>query len=69
MKKILSVFVAGVAYCALSGCAIIGLPPDRVQVVDYQKMQIVDDHAKRTGMTVIWLNQPTRIVDRVASRS
>ena len=69
MKKIGFLLVTGAAFCALSGCAGLGLAPDRVQVVDYKKMQVIDDHARRSGLTVIWLNQPTRTVDKDAVRS
>lgn len=67
MKKVISLFAAGAVLALLGGCANIGLAPDRVEVVDYQKMDLVNDYAKRTGMTVIWVRQPTRTVDRVAA--
>ena len=70
MKKILALVAATVAAGLLGGCA--GLPDfgvaaDRVEVVDYQKMRLVEEHAKRNGVTVIWMREPTRWVDRVAA--
>ena len=53
----------------LGGCANFpgfGIAADRVEVVDYRKMQFIEEHAKRSGITVIWLRQPTKLVDRVA---
>ena len=69
MKKLNSlpmVLAAGAAFAMMGGCANIGLAPDRMEVVDYQKMDLINDYAKRTGMTVIWVRQPTRTVDKVA---
>ena len=66
MKKFISLLVASAALALLGGCANIGLAPDRMEVVDYQKMDLINDYAKRTGMTVIWVRQPTRTVDKVA---
>ena len=70
MKK-LSVLSAVVLMTILSGgCATsssFGIASDRVEVVDIQKVKLIEDYAKRTGLTVIWMRQPTKIVDRAAS--
>ncbi len=70
MKK-LSVLGAVVLMTILSGgCATsssFGIASDRVEVVDIQKVKLIEDYAKRTGLTVIWMRQPTKIVDRAAS--
>ena len=60
------------ATAVLGGCANLpqfGIAPDRVEVVDYQKNNLVERYARRNGAMVIWLNQPTRIVDRTANGS
>ncbi len=70
MKKVLVMLAATGAVLVSGGCAnapTFGIAPDRVEVVDYQKMVLVEDYAKRTGMTVIWMRQPTRLVDKVAA--
>ena len=70
MKRVLSLVVATLMVGLLGGCANMpsfGIAADRMEVVDYQKMQLVEDYAKRTGMTVVWFRQPTRLVDRVAA--
>ena len=70
MKK-LSVLGAVALMTILSGgCATsssFGIASDRVEVVDIQKVKLIEDYAKRTGLTVIWMRQPTKIVDRAAS--
>ena len=64
--------VSAVALVAVfsSGCATtssFGVAPDRIEVVDVQKVKLIEDYAKRTGLTVIWMRHPTKIVDRAAS--
>ena len=69
--KQLSVLGAVALVAILSGgCATsssFGIASDRVEVVDIQKVKLIEDYAKRTGLTVIWMRQPTKIVDRAAS--
>lgn len=72
MKKSLVSMGAALATALLGGCANLpgfGIAPDRVEVVDYRKISLVESYAKRNGMVVIWLRQPTRIVDRPANGS
>ena len=69
MKKVLAFVVATLMVGLLGGCANMpsfGIAADRMEVVDYQKLRLIEDYAKRTGMTVIWMREPTRLVDRVA---
>ena len=69
--KNLSVVGAVTLVAILSGgCATsssFGVASDRVEVVDVQKVRAIEDYAKRTGLTVIWMRQPTKIVDRAAA--
>lgn len=72
MKKSLVLMGALLATVLISGCANlthVGIATDRVEVVDYQKMNLVESYARRNGMTVLWMHQPTRIVDRPANGS
>lgn len=72
MKKVLALIFAAFSVLLLGGCAAMpgfGIAADRMEVVDYQKMQLVDNYAKRTGMIVIWMREPTRLVDRPAAGS
>ncbi|MBL0121573.1 MAG: hypothetical protein IPP88_02205 [Betaproteobacteria bacterium] len=72
MKKILALLAATFAVALLGGCASMpsfGIAADRMEVVDYQKMDLIDNYAKRTGMIVIWMREPTRLVDRPAAGS
>ena len=57
MRNILVLVTAVLAVGLLGGCAgmpTFGVASDRVEVVDYRKMQLIDDQAKRIGVTVIW---------------
>jgi hypothetical protein len=70
MKNILVGVAASFAVGLLGGCANLpgfGVAADRVEVVDYRKVELIEDYAKRSGITVIWIRQPTRLVDRVAA--
>ena len=70
MKKIVSLVVVAAAVGFLAGCANMpsfGIAADRVEIVDYRKMQFIEEQAKRSGVTVIWLRQPTKLVDRVVA--
>ena len=72
MKKSLVIMGTVLATTLLGGCANLthfGIAPDRVEVVDYQKINLVERYARRNGSLVIWLNQPTRIIDRTANGS
>ena len=72
MKKVFAVIFATSSVALLGGCAVMpsfGIAADRMEVVDYQKMQLIDNYAKRTGMIVIWMREPTRLVDRPAAGS
>lgn len=72
MKKVLVLIAATCAVLLSGGCATapaFGVAADRVEVVDYRKMAIIERYAMRSGMQVIWLHQPTKIVDKVASGS
>lgn len=70
MKKSLVLMGALLATALPGGCANLahfGIAPDRVEVVDYQKINLVENYARRNGVTVLWLHQPTRIIDRPAN--
>lgn len=67
MKKVLSLLAACAAFAMLGGCATaptFGIPDDQVEVVDTQKMQLVEDWARRSNVTVIWYRKPTRLVPK-----
>ena len=70
MKRVLALVAATLTAGLLGGCANMpsfGIAADRMEVVDYQKIHLIEDYAKRTGMTVVWLRTPTRLVDRAAT--
>ena len=70
MNKIVALVVFAAAAGLLGGCANMpsfGIAADRVEIVDYRKMQFIEEQAKRSGVTVIWLRQPTKLVDRVVA--
>ena len=67
MRKILVLVIGVLAVGLLGGCAgmpSFGVANDRVEVVDYRKMQFIDEQARRTGVSVIWLRPATKVVDR-----
>lgn len=53
----LAVRAALLLVASLTGCASSG---SREQVVDTQKIDLVEHWAQRSGVTVIWVNQPRR---------
>ena len=58
MKRILIL-----SACAwLGGCASVGNAPATVEIVDSQKVQLVEQWARRSNVQVIWMNVPTRSV-------
>lgn len=58
MKRISAIFA-----CAwLAGCASFSGPSATVDVVDSQKIQLVEQWARRSSVQVIWMNVPTRSV-------
>jgi hypothetical protein len=70
MKKVLSLLAVGAAFTLLGGCATaptFGVPDDQIEVVDTQKIQLVEDWARRANVTVIWYRKPTRLVPKTAA--
>lgn len=59
MKRIASCFTV-VGATLLSGCAGWGGSSAPAYAVDQQRVGAIEAAAKRTGVQVIWLNQPTR---------
>jgi hypothetical protein len=67
MKRVLPLLAAAAATTLLGGCATaptFGIPDDQIEVVDTQKMQLVEDWARRANVTVIWYRKPTRLVPK-----
>lgn len=63
------IFFAFAALC-MAGCATTGAAggaSDTVEVVDYQKIQLVESAAQHVNVKVIWINEPTKRVP-VASK-
>ncbi len=63
MKKTLFLFAAAI----LTGCAhapTFGIPDDKMEVLDTQKMQLIEDWARRSNVDVIWYRKPTRLVPK-----
>lgn len=69
MKKILLLVIAALAAGLFGGCA--GWPTyrndDRVEVVDHRRMQFIEEQARRSGVSVIWLRPSTKLVDRATA--
>lgn len=59
MRRTLCLLLAATAPC---GCASLSGPPTTEAVVDHQKVELIDRWARRSGVTVIWLNKPLRYV-------
>ena len=67
MKKILVLVAATFMLLLAGGCANMpgfGIAPDRMEVPDTYKMQVIEKYAKQSGMRVIWMREPTKLVDR-----
>ena len=58
-KAILSGVVMVLMLC---GCATAPPDPNERVVVDQQKIDLVESWARAKGVTVLWMNTPTRIV-------
>jgi hypothetical protein len=62
MKKAILGFVLGSAALALVGCASWHRDPGYVDVVDHQKIELVERWARQNNTQVIWVTSPTRRV-------
>lgn len=58
MKRVMMISLC----MALGGCASFGNPPSVVDIVDSQKVVLVEQWARRNSVQVIWMNVPTRSV-------
>ena len=62
MKKTILFSIFGIFALALSGCATWPSDPAYVEVVDYQKIGIVERWARSNNTHVIWVTTPMRKV-------
>ncbi|MBL8521044.1 MAG: hypothetical protein JNK75_10265 [Betaproteobacteria bacterium] len=64
MKRALMILaIAGLG----SGCASMGPPPGTTDIVDQQKVDLVNAWARRNSVQVLWLNMPLRNVPAQAT--
>lgn len=61
MKKTLP-FLAAATVTLLAGCASNPATRNTVEVVDYQKIQAIEQAADHYNVRVIWVNKPTKRV-------
>lgn len=56
--------IVATALVIAGGCASVSTPASlsnaRVDDTDYQKIQLVEQWAARSNVTVVWVNRPTR---------
>lgn len=63
MKKAMLVFLLGTGALMFSGCASMWPgTPGYVEVIDQQKIQLVERWARTNNTQVIWITAPTRKV-------
>ena len=62
MKKVLLNMCLASSALMLGGCATWPGTPGYVEVVDQQKIELVEKWARTNNTQVIWLNTPTRKV-------
>ena len=63
MKKTFLAFLLGVATLTLGGCASLWpSTPGYVEVIDQQKINLVEKWARMNNTQVIWVTAPTRKV-------
>ena len=62
MKKAMIVSLLGVSIVTLSSCALVPSNKDYVEVVDHQKISLVEIWARQNNTQVIWLATPMRKV-------
>lgn len=62
MKRAMRVFFLCTAALTLAGCATWPSPPGYVEVIDQQKIQLVERWARTNNTQVIWITAPTRKV-------
>ena len=67
MKKAMIVSLLGICIVTLSGCALVPSNKDYVEVVDYQKIQLVERWARQHNTQVIWIATPMRKVPLAGS--
>ena len=73
MKKTLFLFAAAILDLATRNpgsdrksahAPTFGIPDDKMEVLDTQKMQLIEDWARRSNVDVIWYRKPTRLVPK-----
>ena len=62
MKKAMLILCLASSALMLGGCATWPSTPGYVEVVDQQKIELVEKWARSNNTQVIWLNTPTRSV-------
>ena len=67
MKKTMMFFVLASGALTLGGCASWPSDPRYVEVVDQQKIQLVERWARGNNTQVIWVTTPTRRVPALGS--
>ena len=67
MKKAMIFSILGIGAVTLSGCVLMPSNKDYVEVVDYQKIQLVESWARQHNTQVIWIATPMRKVPLAGS--
>ena len=63
MKKAMLVFLLGCSALTLGGCASMWpSTPGYIEVIDQQKIELVEKWARHNNTQVIWVTAPTRKV-------
>lgn len=62
MKKAMLLLISGCSVMVLGGCATWPGTPGYVEVVDQQKIELVERWARTNNTHVIWVSTPTRKV-------
>ena len=62
MKKVMLRLISGGSVLLLSGCASWPSTPGYIEVVDQQKIELVEKWARTNNTQVIWISAPVRKV-------
>ena len=69
MKKVMLSLLLASSAMMLGGCATWPGTPGYVDVVDRQKIELVEKWARTNNTQVIWITTPTRLVPTAAVQS
>lgn len=62
MKKVFAVSFLGISVLLIGGCATWPSTPGYIEVIDQQKIELVERWARSNNTQVIWISAPTRKV-------